>query len=64
MEVCRDILAGKLQDVCAEPSPTEAPIYFLPTNLQMIRFAGIMCRNRLRHWLSALAGRKLSGKTG
>ncbi len=47
-QVCRDILAGNTHDVCAAPSHTDAPIYYRPTNTQMVRFIGILCRNRLR----------------
>ncbi len=50
-EVCRDILAGNTSDVCGEPSPSDAPIYRRPENLQMIRFVGIILRNRLRRML-------------
>lgn len=50
-EICRDILAGNTHDVCADPSRTDAPVYYRPTNLQMIRFIGILARNRLRRWI-------------
>lgn len=52
-EVCRDILAGNLEDVCAAPSATDAPVYTRPTNVQMLRFAGIVLRNRIRRRLPA-----------
>jgi len=51
--VCRDILAGNAQYLEAAPSRTEAPIFSLPGNLQMVRLL-------IKTW-SAWAKRQVEG---
>jgi hypothetical protein len=44
-EVCRDIRAGRAEYLDASPVKTTAPVYRIPTNLQMLR---IMANERKR----------------
>ncbi len=46
--VCRQILAGDTHAFEQPPTPTEAPIFYKPTNLEMLRYLGKRLRNTLR----------------
>ena len=46
-QACKDILNGNVDYFNDEPSKSSAPIYYSPTNLQMIRFFITIVKNRL-----------------
>ncbi len=49
-QVCRDILNGNAGYFEDEPSRSDAPIYFPPGNVDMLRFFWRLARNRLREY--------------
>ncbi len=48
--VCSDIRAGRAEYLDAPPSQTRAPIYYAPTNRQLMIFGLKLLTNRLARW--------------
>jgi hypothetical protein len=45
-QICREIRAGRVSAFAAEPSCTDAPMFYPPTNLEMLRFMGKLWSNQ------------------
>ena len=45
-QICREIRAGCVSAFAAEPSCTDAPMFYPPTNLEMLRFMGKLWSNQ------------------
>jgi hypothetical protein len=45
-QICREIRAGRVSAFAAEPSCADAPMFYPPTNLQMLRFMGKLWSNQ------------------
>ena len=45
-QICREIRAGRVSALAAEPSCADAPMFYPPTNLEMLRFMGKLWSNQ------------------
>ncbi len=53
-QVCHEIRAGRVSAFAAEPSSTDAPMFYPPSNLEMLRFMGKLWRNQFRRFARLL----------